>query len=204
MRIKDQNFKGAALERVVRFRKSILPTKPCKARGEMRQIDAAFDMGDRLIIVECRAVNWSIGFDREQPEAIRFRIDAMDRALDQIDEKARWLAAHPVGSNYEISHYREILPVVVSPFCGIHTQPEPTILANGHPAKGDEPGGIEGRFVGWNSPKDRYECCAHPTKVMRSSRVRRYRKLSSCADPTDYSEGSASGRRRAGVWTARG
>ncbi len=40
---------------------------------------------------------------RGQPEAIRYRIDALDRALEEVAEKALWIAAHPVGENYNLS-----------------------------------------------------------------------------------------------------
>jgi hypothetical protein len=116
--IPDQNFKGDALERVVRGGKSLLPIKPCTANsGETRQIDFATALGKHLIIAECKAVGMSIAFDRGEPEAIQYRTEnVVERALREVDDKARWLAAHPVGSNYDISVYENILPVAVSPF----------------------------------------------------------------------------------------
>jgi hypothetical protein len=114
--IPDQNFKGDALERTVRFQKSVLPTGPCKSAGAQKQIDAAFAVGRRLIIVECKAVGWSIGFDRGDPESIQYRHQMVENALDQVDEKARWLANHPLGTNYDIRQFHDILPVVVTPF----------------------------------------------------------------------------------------
>ena len=116
--IPDQNFKGDALERVVRGGKSLLPIKPCKANsGETRQIDFATALGKHLIIAECKAVGMSIAFDRGEPEAIQYRTEnVVERALREVDDKARWLAAHPVGSNYDIRGYEDILPVAISPF----------------------------------------------------------------------------------------
>jgi hypothetical protein len=117
VRIPDQNFKGDALERLVRTRKSVLPVGACRSRtGGERQIDAAFSAGSRLVIVECRAVWKSIGFERGQPEAIRYRTSMIDRSLDDVDEKARWLASNACGSNYDVRSYDDILPVVVTPF----------------------------------------------------------------------------------------
>jgi hypothetical protein len=116
--IPDQNFKGDALENAVRKGKSILPTKPCIANtGEKRQIDYAAACGSHLVIAECKAVGMSIDFDRGNPQAIKHRTDnVVELGLSQVDDKAKWLAAHPVGANYDITAYDYILPVVVSPF----------------------------------------------------------------------------------------
>jgi len=116
--IPDQNFKGDALERVVRGGKSLLPSRQCRANGgETRQIDFATARGKHLIIAECKAVGMSIAFDRGEPEAIQYRTEnVVERALTGVDDKARWLASHPVGSNYDIRGYEDILPVAVSPF----------------------------------------------------------------------------------------
>jgi len=116
--ISDQNFKGDALERTVQKRKSILPTKPCVAStGEECQIDYAVAVGSHLVIAECKAVGMSIGFDRGDPQAIKYRTDNMvDLSLAQVDKKANWLATHPIGTNYDISAYDYILPIAISPF----------------------------------------------------------------------------------------
>ena len=116
--IPDQNFKGDALESIVRKDKSVLPTKPCRATaGEERQIDYAVARGSHLVIAECKAVGMSIAFDRGDPEAIKYRTDnVIELALSQVDDKARWLTTHPVGTNYNVTKYDHVLPVAVSPF----------------------------------------------------------------------------------------
>jgi hypothetical protein len=116
--IPDQNFKGDALENAIRKDKSILPTKTCKAAtGEERQIDYAVACGTHLIIAECKVVGMSIGFDRGDPKAIKHRTDnVVELALSQIDDKANWLAKHPIGTNYDITPYEDILPAAISPF----------------------------------------------------------------------------------------
>lgn len=115
--VSDQNFKGTALEQAVHGGESTLPTKPLRAHdGPSRQIDAAFRINDRLIIIECRAVGRSIGFDRGDPEAIQYRVGKIDEALRDIDEKARWLSEHPTGRNYDISWCNVVISVAVTPF----------------------------------------------------------------------------------------
>lgn len=115
--IADQRFKGDLLEMVVRFTESVLPVGPCKSSdGMSKQIDAAFSMDKRLVIVECKAVGQSIGFERGDPEAMAFRKRLVDESLSQVDDKAMWLANHPEGANYDIRHYEDILPIAVTPF----------------------------------------------------------------------------------------
>lgn len=115
--IPDQNFKGEALENLIRKGKSSLPVKECKAlNGTKKQIDAAFSVKDTLIIGECKAIGKSIAYDRGDPVAIEFRKEKIDGALKAVDEKAKWLADNPVGTNYDIRSFRRILPIVITPF----------------------------------------------------------------------------------------
>jgi hypothetical protein len=44
------------------------------------------------------------------------RRSVVEKALQDINDQARWLAARPVGRNYDVSAYRTILPVGVMPF----------------------------------------------------------------------------------------
>jgi len=115
--IPDQNFKGYALEKIVRQGGSILPKRECHAfDGTRKQIDAAFAVNDTLIIVECRAIGRSIGYDRGNRTAIEFRSKKIEMALRDVDDKARWLARHKTGTNYDINDFHRILPIVVTPF----------------------------------------------------------------------------------------
>lgn len=116
--IPDQNFKGDALETLVRRTQSVLPTNPCRTdKGQSRQIDYAVACGSHLVIAECKAKCMSFAFDRGDPTAIKHRTSSVvERGLSEVDDKAKWLAAHPLGTNYDVSGYDYILPVVVSPF----------------------------------------------------------------------------------------
>lgn len=116
--VRDENFKGDALEDLVRKKASALPTGPCKAlSGEQQQIDHAVSVGDCLIVAECKAVAMSIGFNRGNPEAVRFRNEnVVERALSEADQKARWLSQNRKGTNYDTTRYTHIVPVAISPF----------------------------------------------------------------------------------------
>jgi hypothetical protein len=117
VKLADQNFKGDALEAFTRRLPSPLPPGQLRGKdGTSRQIDAAFGVGDVLVIAECRAVARSIAVERGDPKAMEKRRSVVEKALQDIDEKARWLATRPVGRNYDVSAYRTILPVGVTPF----------------------------------------------------------------------------------------
>ncbi len=63
VKIDDQNFKGEALECIMRESPSVLPIGPCVSlSGIERQIDYAYAKGEFLIIAECKAVARSIGY----------------------------------------------------------------------------------------------------------------------------------------------
>ena len=113
-----KDFKGVALEKVVHQGKSKLPTQACHSTdGSSRQIDAAFALGDTLVICECKAVWRSFGVEKGDPASIEYRNrEVVERALAEADEKSRWLSHRPVGTNYDISQYRYLIPVGISPF----------------------------------------------------------------------------------------
>ncbi len=99
-------------------RTSVLPTRECRALdGTSRQVDASFEKGDILIIAECKAIAQSLGYARGDATAQKYRMDKLSEAFAQVDDKAQWLAARPVGRNYRVgSHIRWICPLVVTPF----------------------------------------------------------------------------------------
>jgi len=117
-KIKDENFKGTALELLIQKQGELcLPTKPCKSfSGEKRQIDASFEKDDILLIIDCKAIGTSIAFDRGTEEAISYRKRRYNEAIDQIDEKAEWLIRKRKGTNFDITKYHKIIPIVVTPF----------------------------------------------------------------------------------------
>ena len=114
----DEKFKGNALESFIQSQnKVVLPTTPCIGiDGEKKQIDASFEKDGTLIIIECKANNLSIGFDRGNKEAIAFREKKYNNAIIQVDETARWLLKHRKGTNFDIHKYNKIIPIVVTPF----------------------------------------------------------------------------------------
>ena len=117
IKLSNQNFKGDALEHMIQVGVMVLPVKGCKTKeGKTKQVDASFKVGNRLVIVECRAVGKAISFLHGDPNAIGYRNRVIDGALIDIDSKANWLREHPIGSNYDISEFVDILPIVVTPF----------------------------------------------------------------------------------------
>ena len=113
----DQNFKGDALELLTHRGASALPTGELHATDNTsRQVDAAFALDDVLVICECRATARSIAVERGDPQALAYRRQVVEKALTDIDEKAKWLSEHRLGTNYDVRAYRRILPMGVTPF----------------------------------------------------------------------------------------
>jgi hypothetical protein len=117
LKVDDQNFKGDALEVLIRRGPSVLPIKPCKGADETsKQIDAAFDLGELLLIVECKVKAISIGWERGDRRAVLERQNFVYDAIRQADDKAIWLSHRRIGRNFNISKYKWVLAVVVTPF----------------------------------------------------------------------------------------
>lgn len=115
--LEDQNFKGDALEEIVRSGVQALPSTPCQAAdGTSRQVDASYRLGRDLVIAECRACWRSVAFERGEPSALAYRAGKIDEAIEDVDEKARWFGCHRRGRNYDASWASRVVPVVVTPF----------------------------------------------------------------------------------------
>ena len=113
----EQHFKGEILEAAIGIEGAPLTVSACRAYdGSSRQIDASYCVGDRLVIVEARAVGRSIGVERGQIQALEFRRRVLEKALDDIDDKAGWLRNHRTGRNYDVSRFEAIIPIAVTPF----------------------------------------------------------------------------------------
>ncbi len=116
LKVEDQNFKGDALEALIRNRESVLPHAAMRASdGSARQVDASFAADDTLVIVECRAVGRSLGMERGDPAAVKYRNDLINRTLRDVDDKAQWLRGHS-RERQDIMRFRRILPIGVTPF----------------------------------------------------------------------------------------
>jgi hypothetical protein len=115
--VADNNFKGDALEALTRATESPLSHRQLFAKdGTSRQVDASFAIGKRLIIAECRAWSRSIGFEKGKIDAVKQITAKIEKTLRDVDKKAQWLANNPVGRNYDVSRFSEVIPVGVVPF----------------------------------------------------------------------------------------
>ena len=117
VKLERQHFKGPILEEDIAVDDAPLPRTELSARdGSSRQIDGSFACGDWLVVVEARAVGRSIGIKRGQFEAIEFRNTKLDKALSDIDEKAKWLRENRIGKNYDVTRFKGLTPIAVTPF----------------------------------------------------------------------------------------
>ena len=127
VKIENQNFKGTLLERAVGYEQSILPENLCKAKdNSTRQVDHAFSIDDILVIVECKLKEMSVGYFKGTKKSINVRTEeVVVKSIKEADDKAVWLANHPVGRNYNISNFKYIIPLGLSAYKEfIHTKEE--------------------------------------------------------------------------------
>ena len=116
--LNKHNFRGLTLEEVLNEQPSYLPTKPCKnIKGQEKQIDFSVRIAKLLIIGECKVVAKSLGFYTGDIKSLQYRRErVIDRGLSEVDAKAQWLAANPVGRNYNLDDIEYILPIAISSF----------------------------------------------------------------------------------------
>lgn len=85
--------------------------------GTSKQVDVAVVAGELLFICEAKSHSMSWAFEIGDDRALAFRKGKMIDALDQAEEKARWIAERRHGTNYEVpAGVRALVPVALSPF----------------------------------------------------------------------------------------
>jgi hypothetical protein len=132
VQVEDQNFKGEALEVYVRGGQSELPVRRCKGLdGTSCQIDAAFACGEVLVIGECKSKRRHLGLENGSMEATEGHRQFLQNVLSEVDRRAVWLAHHPTGTNFDISGYRWIFPVGITPFVEFIWSSNPNLWIRG-------------------------------------------------------------------------
>lgn len=118
LKMNDQNFKGTILENVIATEDSIIPTSKITALDETsHQIDYSFMKDDVLYILECKVVSMSLDYERGVKKAVEYRTsDVVERALDEVDIKAKWLIEHKEILNKYAPSAKYIVPIGVSAF----------------------------------------------------------------------------------------
>jgi hypothetical protein len=81
----------------------------------LTDLDAIGVHGDTLLIVSCKSVIYSTAYDIGDHAAVRNATDTIVRACQKWEEIRRFLAAHPVGQNYDFARFRRIIAVVCTP-----------------------------------------------------------------------------------------
>jgi len=116
--LKERGFKGELLERVLKKKESFLPTTESKGLdGTAKQVDFSVARGDVLVLAECKAVARSFGIFAGQRKALEHRLrNVINKGIDDVDEKVKWFLNHQKGTNFDISGFKFIVGVAVSPF----------------------------------------------------------------------------------------
>lgn len=120
MKLDRLNYKGPLLEQLISVGGAYISGGLFKSNSgdsTSEEIDAVLKFNDEiLIVVECKSIAMSVGFDIGNEESIEFRKKKMMEALNQVERKGSWLSKHMFGHGYDLRKYKYILTVVVSPF----------------------------------------------------------------------------------------
>lgn len=119
-----QILKGEQLENDVKSELISIGIQPWKEKvivnhkKQSEEIDCAFEYNGILFILECKSIERSRGFEQGDCRALKHREDKLDKALQQVDRKAKMIIDsnksinHPIGSNTN-----RICSIVITPFC---------------------------------------------------------------------------------------
>lgn len=116
--LKDRKFKGEFLEKALQKQNSYLPTTESKGLDRTsKQVDFSVAKGGVLVLVECKAVARSFGIFSGQAQALEHRLrNVINKGLDDVDKKLAWFLNHPKGTNFDITGFKFLVGIVVSPF----------------------------------------------------------------------------------------
>jgi hypothetical protein len=79
-------------------------------------LDAGVVVGDLLYAFECVSVERPLDYEIGSLTTFNRRRERLDEKVTQVLTLADFLRAKPRGTNYDFTHVREIVPLVVSPF----------------------------------------------------------------------------------------
>lgn len=107
----------AELESIIALDKIWVCRNEIAANGNKKEIDASFVLDDVLILLEAKAVNVSLGFDKGDKKAIDFRINKMSQALNEVKAKGAFIRDnfHHLAPNLPTG-VKFICPMVISSY----------------------------------------------------------------------------------------
>jgi hypothetical protein len=95
----------------------LLPTRVLRVAPEVeREVDAAFRVGPRLFLCECRSMEQPLDLEISKPRSVFLRNTELQQKVDQARSLAELVMATPTGLNYDFSWADEVVHLVVSPF----------------------------------------------------------------------------------------
>lgn len=120
----DKSTKGHDFEKIVkeRLEKKGFFLWECAKKlknkdGSSKEIDISFIYKGYLFIGELKCHNRPLNFDIGNRKYLERRQEKFERALNQVNEKAKWLKGYYNASNYTIpKEVHSVVPFVISPF----------------------------------------------------------------------------------------
>lgn len=88
-------------------------------------LDSVGTRGDTLLLISCKSVIYSSEYDAGEFSATRNARSTVEQGVTRWAEVLRFLRQHPVGDNYDLSRYTNVIGIVCTPF-PVYVIPGPT------------------------------------------------------------------------------
>ena len=90
--------------------------KPLRFGGRtITDLDAIGARGETLLLVSCKSVVYSASYDVGEYATVRNAAATVTRAVEEWSRKIAQLEKQPVGDNYNLSGFRHLIPLVITP-----------------------------------------------------------------------------------------
>lgn len=94
-----------------------------RGNSPLTNIDAVGERDDTLLIVSCKSIPYSKEYDRGVFSAVRNASTTVRAAIERWQDVAQTLRRQPKGRNYDVTRWKQIVPIVCTPFA-VYTEDE--------------------------------------------------------------------------------
>lgn len=117
----DQQQRGIELEKILRDETTnrgveLLSNRILRySENEYRETDLAIRVGNILILCDCRSAERPLDLIIGKPSTLKYRNELMEKKVDQVISIKKFIAAKPVGNNYDFSWATTVHSIGVLP-----------------------------------------------------------------------------------------
>jgi len=94
----------------------ILESSEIKTKYQKREVDVGIRMDNKLYLFECKCFERPLNFDKGEPRTINYRIEELEKKLEQADTLREFVLDNRKGNNFDFSWATEVHSFVVSSY----------------------------------------------------------------------------------------